>query len=188
MECYNSAMTGPQRPRNKRATTTNDTNEQSRGELDISSPTPLSAPLTSLVGREHDIHDVVALLQSGDIRLLTLTGPGGVGKTRLAQQVAANLHRSFEAGVYFIELAPISNPDLVLPTIAQTLGVTEVAGQPLLQSLCAALGSKHALLILDNFEQILAAAPQVAELLTCASRLHMLVTSRAVLHVYGEQR
>src|SRR5438105_10222244 len=146
----------------------------------------ISLPLTSLVGRERDVAEVTALLQSGQTRLLTLTGPGGVGKTRLALQVAAKLHRSFDGGAYFISLAPISNPDLVISTIAETLGVAEVSGQPLLRSLCAALESKHLLLILDNFEQVLAAGPQVVELLQRAPRVHALVTSRAVLHVYGE--
>ncbi len=118
------------------------------------------------------------LLRSGQARLLTLSGPGGVGKTRLALQVAAELHGNFSNGTFFVSLAPVSNPDLVLSTIADTLGVREANGQSLLSSLCAIVESKHLLLILDNFEQILVAGPQVAKLLECAPRLHALVTSR----------
>jgi predicted ATPase/DNA-binding CsgD family transcriptional regulator len=108
--------------------------------------------------------------------------------------VAAALHKSFSGGAYFVSLAPLSNPDLVLSTIAQTLGVHEVPGQIILQSLCAALRDRHTLLILDNFEQLLglkpdsvSAGPQLLELLQCAPRLQVLVTSRSALRVYGEQ-
>src|SRR5688572_18210695 len=106
----------------------------------------LPLTLTSLVGRERDVARVVSLLQSEGSRFVTLTGPGGVGKTRLALQVAAEMQGAFSDGVYFISLAPISNPDLVLPTIVQTLGVAEVPGRPLLDNLCAALREKHLLL------------------------------------------
>src|SRR5688572_25789502 len=112
------------------------------------------SPLTSLIGRERDIAQVTTLLQSGETRLLTLVGPGGVGKTRLSLQVAAGLHGSFADGAYFVSLAPLSNPDLVLSTIAQTLGVLETPGQSILNSLCVALRDKHLLLVLDNFEQV----------------------------------
>jgi predicted ATPase/DNA-binding CsgD family transcriptional regulator/TolA-binding protein len=100
--------------------------------------------------------------------------------------VAASSRGRFSDGAYFISLAPISNPDLVLSTIAQILGVREAPDQPLLQSLCSALHDRHLLLILDNFEQVLSAGPQILDLLLCAPHLHALVTSRAVLHVYGE--
>lgn len=149
-------------------------------------------PLTSLVGREREVEQVKELLFSWKVRLLTLTGPGGVGKTRLALQVAASLHGSFSGGAYFVSLAPISNHDLVLPTIAETLGVRETSGQSFLSTLCAALAGKHMLLVLDNFEQLLgvggedAATAQVLELLLCTSGLQVLVTSRAPLHLYGE--
>jgi predicted ATPase/DNA-binding CsgD family transcriptional regulator/Tfp pilus assembly protein PilF len=101
--------------------------------------------------------------------------------------VAANLHSSFSSGAYFVALAPINDPDLVLPTIAQTLGVRGDAGEPIMKALCAALAQKHLLLVLDNFEQVISAGPWVLELLQCAPRLHMVVTSRTVLRVYGEQ-
>src|SRR5215207_3242663 len=119
------------------------------------SATSLPRPLTSLIGRERDIQRIRALIQPEQARLVTLTGPGGVGKTRLALQVAASMHQDFTHGAYYVSLAPISDPDLVLPTVAQTLGVREVTGQPILSSLCSALRDKHLLLILDNFEQLL---------------------------------
>jgi predicted ATPase/DNA-binding CsgD family transcriptional regulator len=144
-------------------------------------------PLTSLVGREADLARIKELIGSGEARLLTLTGPGGVGKTRLALQVAADLGFSFTGGAYFVPLASLSNPDLVLPTAAQTLGVPEAVGVSLLETLCSALRDRHMLLVLDNFEQVVAAGPQLLDLLGCAPRLQVLVTSRVVLHVYGEQ-
>jgi predicted ATPase len=120
------------------------------------------------------------------VRLLTLTGPGGTGKTRLALQVAAEALDDFEHGAFFISLAPLRDPALVIATLAQTLGVKESAGQPLLDSLKDALRDKSLLLVLDNFEQVLAAAPQVADLLAACPQVKVLVTSRAALHLYGE--
>src|SRR5262249_25162743 len=122
-----------------------------------------------------------------DARLLTLTGPGGTGKTRLALQVAAELLEHFPDGVFFINLAPISDPPLVLSAIAQTLGIRESGGQPLIETLQAYLHTRTLLLGLDNFEQVLGAAPVVAELLAAAPGAKVLVTSRAVLHLYGER-
>jgi predicted ATPase/class 3 adenylate cyclase len=141
---------------------------------------------TSLVGRDYEVKAATAFLR-GETRLLTLTGPGGVGKTRLALQVGAELLDDFADGVYQVALAAVSDAALVPATIAQTLRVAESDSQPPLENLKRWLKDRKILLILDNFEQILAAAPQVAELLTASPHLKMLVTSRAVLHIYGEQ-
>jgi len=117
---------------------------------------------------------------------MTLTGTGGVGKTRLALQVAADVLDEFADGVTFVSLAPISDPDLVMLTNAGVLDVKERGAPSLLDLLKAFLNDKHLLLVLDNFEQILPAAPRLTDLLTSCSELKMLVTSRAALHVQGE--
>jgi non-specific serine/threonine protein kinase len=145
----------------------------------------LPAQLSSFVGREREIAEVKQLL--GMTRLLTLTGPPGTGKTRLALQVVADILDRFADGVFFVELAPISDPGLVASTIAQVFGISETAEQPLLTTLKIYLREKHLLLLLDNFEQIIDAAPPVGELLSAAPRLKVLVTSREALRVYGEQ-
>jgi predicted ATPase len=145
----------------------------------------LPAPLTSLVGREADVAEACSLLRQEDMRLLTMTGPGGVGKTRLALKVARELLDDFE-GVYFVALAPVRDPNLVIPTIAQTLGVREGSDQRLAETLKAALNDRRLLLLLDNFEQVTAVAPAVTNLLAACPRLKVLVTSRTVLRLYGE--
>src|SRR3989440_4513779 len=147
----------------------------------------LPIQLTSLIGREQEIAAVCHLLQRQEVRLLTLTGPGGTGKTRLGLQVAAELCEEFSNGVFFVNLAPLSDPELVVPTIAQTLGLKETAGQPLLDLVSAWLREKELLLLLDNFEQVAEAAVEVSALLARCPQLHVLVTSRAVLHLSGEQ-
>ena len=146
----------------------------------------LPTPLTPLIGREQEVASASALLKRPEVRLVTLTGTGGVGKTRLGLQVATELVADFPDGVYFVSLAPISDPDLVIPTIAQTLQVREAGADSLLDLLKAFLSEKQILLLLDNFEQILTAAPQLTDLLVCCPDLKLLVTSRAVLHVQGE--
>ena len=151
------------------------------------SPNNLPVQSTALIGREKEVAALLHLLQREEVRLLTLTGPGGTGKTRLGLQVAAELSDLFPDGVYFVNLAPISDPTLVVSTIAQTLDLKETGAQPLLDMLKASLNWKPLLLLLDNFEQVVNAAVYVAELLTACSLLKVIVTSRASLHVRGEQ-
>src|SRR6266852_4875421 len=146
----------------------------------------LPAPLTPLVGREQEIAAVCALLWRPEVRLVTLTGTGGVGKTRLALGVAAAVNADFADGICFVALAPLIDPGLVLSTIAQALGVQEQGSRPLLEGLQDHLREKQLLLLLDNFEQVVSAAPVVAELLVAAPRLRVLMTSRTSLHLSGE--
>jgi predicted ATPase/transcriptional regulator with XRE-family HTH domain len=147
---------------------------------------PLPIQSTPLIGREHDVESVVQLLLSEEVRLLTLTGSGGTGKTRLGVQVAVELRDIFGDGVFFVNLAPIGDPLLVTAAIAQSLGIWEAGGQPLQESLKVYLQEKQLLLLLDNFEQVVGAAGQIADLLTACPRLKLLVTSREVLHVWLE--
>ena len=142
--------------------------------------------LTPLVGREQAVARVRQRLLLPEVRLVTLTGPGGTGKTRLAIQVATEAHAEFPDSVWFVDLAPVSDPAFVAATIASALGITEAGGQPLDQSLSAYLAEKHLLLVLDNFEQVVVAAPLLTRLLTASPSLKLLVTSRERLHVSGE--
>src|SRR6266568_5142310 len=150
-------------------------------------PNNLPIQPTPLIGREQEVATVAALLRRDDLRLLTLTGPGGTGKTRLGLQVAAELSDRFADGVFFVNLAPLSDPELVVPTLAQTLDVKEIAEQPLIDLLKASLHWKHLLLLLDNFEQVVGAAVYVADLLAACPNLKVIVTSRMTLHIRGEQ-
>jgi predicted ATPase/class 3 adenylate cyclase len=149
-------------------------------------PDILAVQPTPLIGREHEVAAVVRLLRREKVRLVTLTGPGGTGKTRLALQAALELDNVFAGGVFFVSLASLNDPALVMPTIARSLGIRESVGQPVLARLVEVLQQKQVLLLLDNFEQVVEAAPQVAELLMSCPQLKLLVTSREVLHVRSE--
>ena len=146
----------------------------------------LPVQLTPLLGREQEEAAVCNLLHRREIRLLTLTGAGGIGKTRLALQVATDLLDGFADGVYFVSLAHLSDSGLVLPTIVQTFDLKETPGWSPLEQLKAFLRDKHLLVLLDNFEQVIMAAPLLVELLYACSELKLLVTSRVRLRVSGE--
>jgi predicted ATPase/class 3 adenylate cyclase len=148
-------------------------------------PNNLPLQLTSFVGREEEIAEVERLL--GQARLLTLTGPGGSGKTRLALQVAAALLTRFQDGACFVDLSPVTDPTLVPAAVANALGVPETAGRPILDGVKEHLRHRELLQVVDNFEQVTEAGPLIEELLTAAPRLRTLVTSRVVLSLRGEQ-
>jgi predicted ATPase len=148
--------------------------------------TNLPSPHTPFIGREKEVAAACALLRQPGVRLLTMSGPPGIGKTRLSLRVAEELMEDFEGRVFFVELAPVRNPDLVIPCIAASLNLREVGGEPLIQSLKRYLGDKRALLVLDNFEQVVEAAYEVGDLLTSSPWLKVLVSSREILHIYGE--
>ncbi len=145
----------------------------------------LPAETTHFIGRTHETADLIRMLES--VRLLTLVGPPGTGKTRLSLHVAREVADTYRDGVYFVGLAHINDPARVINTIAAALGVNESQGQPLIETLKRVLRDSQTLLILDNFEHLLAAAPQVSDLLAAAPHLKVLATSREPLHLYGEQ-
>jgi predicted ATPase/DNA-binding CsgD family transcriptional regulator len=156
---------------------------------DQDDPSSLPVPLSSFVGREPEVAALSALLRDPGTRLVTLTGVGGVGKTRLSLRAAANLdaENRFADGVVFVELASVRDPDLVAPVIAQMLGVRGVGQEPAVATLKTFLQNRHLLLVLDNFEQVSEAGPILIELLSACPNLTILVTSRSLLNLSGEQ-
>ena len=144
------------------------------------------AALTPFFGREAEVAAVQSLLRDAEVRLLTLTGPGGIGKTRLALAAGEKLAPSFTHGAVFVDLAPVRDPALVLPAIAAAIGVRETPVHPLAGLVEEELADRHLLLLLDNFEQLSDAAPVVADLLAAAPGVKILVTSRAPLRLRGE--
>ena len=163
-------------------------------ELDVATVAPNARPVprvrvrsTSFVGRSREQREIRALLGGADVRLLTLTGPAGTGKTRLANEATTGLDAEFPGGVVLVELAPIGDADLVATTIAGALGLVERPERGPLEALIASLRGRRTLLVLDNFEQLLDAAPMLSELLTGAPGLTLLVTSRAPLDVREER-
>ncbi len=164
---------------------------------DVSLPAPLPAnratltnlpvPLTPLIDRVKELATLQDLLRAADVRLVTLTGTAGVGKTRLAIQAASHLLNEFDQGVFFVNLAPLPSSRLVVSTMAQTLDIQEQGGQSLLERLKVGLRDRRVLLVLDNFEHVIDAASVLADLLVAAPQVKMLITSRMPLRVRGER-
>src|SRR5579875_2406922 len=148
----------------------------------------LPTQLTPLIGREWEMASVMALLRKPEVRLLTLCGAAGIGKTRLAIQVATDLREDFADGAAFVSLAPLRDAELVHATIAHTLGLTDPGHEPQASRLRTFLQHKHLLLVLDNFEQVIDAASSLMDLLAACPYLKLLVTSREVLHLRAEQQ
>ena len=154
---------------------------------DAVAATNLPAQPTRLIGRHRELAEAAAFITQDAVRLLTLTGPGGTGKTRLALQLAADSLDHFPHGVWFVNLAPLTDPELVLPTIAQTVGLKAQPGQPIASALADHLRDKGCLLVLDNLEQVAEAATALASLLASTPQLKLLATSRMPLHLSGER-
>ncbi len=146
----------------------------------------VSDALTPLVGRDCEVQAVCTLLQHSTVRLLTLVGPGGIGKTRLALQIAAELRKSFSDGMRVVQLASVSESGAVLQSLMRTLDLHDSDPDLAFGQLVACLRDRHMLLVLDNFEQVIAASSLLVDLLTCCPKITMLVTSRAILRVRGE--
>jgi len=162
--------------------------EGSEKEEAAPKPGNIPTPTTSLIGRQAELAELQVLLMREDVRLVTLTGPPGVGKTRLSLEVAVYLTDDFADGVYFVPLAPISDPGLLAATVIRALGTRQATTRDLDVELRSYLGKKRILLVLDNFEHLPEAAPRVAELLSSCPRLRVLATSRTPLRLRGERR
>ena len=152
----------------------------------LGSNSPLPIPATPLIGRSSEVTSGCQLLGREGVRLITLTGPGGIGKTRLALQIASDIRTSFSDGVHWVSLAAIHDAALVLPTIAQSFGLKDQGDRPVLDRLKEHFHNQALLLLLDNFEQVVEAASQIAELLVLCPRLKLLITSRSLLRIRGE--
>jgi predicted ATPase/class 3 adenylate cyclase len=152
----------------------------------LETPSNLPAVVSSFVGRTEELEQVATMLERQDVRFVTLVGPGGTGKSRLALEVSDQLLAQFPDGVFLVNLAPVDDASLVAATVAQTLGVRERGDEPILRDLARHLERKQMLLLLDNFEHVLGAASIVTELLASAARLKILVTSRSALRLGGE--
>jgi predicted ATPase len=146
----------------------------------------IPSPTTPLIGRVQELAEVTARLRQSDVRLLTLSGPGGAGKSRLAIEAARMVAGDFANGVLFVPLAPLRDPAHVIPAITQALGLPDQGARPPLRRLQDALREREQLLVLDNCEHVAAAASEMAALLAAAPRLKLLVTSRALLRITGE--
>ena len=154
--------------------------------FDLTPPLPLPSALTPIVDRVEEVQAVTALLRRPDVRLVTLVGAGGIGKTRIALEVAAQLHANFEDGVYFVPLDEVWDADVALVTLARAIGLSPDGYTPVTELVKDCLQQKQALLILDNLEQVPAAGPLLADVLSACPDLKMLLTSREVMHLCGE--
>ncbi|HEV8591215.1 MAG TPA: protein kinase, partial [Pyrinomonadaceae bacterium] len=150
-------------------------------------PSNLSRILRPIIGREREVDEVCRILRGEDVQILTLTGVGGTGKTRLAQAVAEKLVPEFRDGVYFVEMAAVTQSEMIAPTIAQTLGLKEEGERPAVEILPEYVAGRSILLVVDNFEQVVEGSPVLAEILGSATSAKILVTSRVILRLQDER-